>query len=451
MSRLQALGSTPAEPVPPPKNRWLLKGGVLFGAAAVALGIAATSRSDADPVDGARGRIFTSPLGGLGTPAALTLDYARLDARFAAIMAEPDMVGLAVAIVEDGRISFVKGYGVTEATRTEPVTPTTVFRWASLSKSVAGTLVAELAREGAVSLDAPVSRYRTSLRLPGGGEAVVTVADVLSHRVGLVRNAYDERLEDGQDPRAIRGALAMLPPYCPPATCYAYQNIAFDTATEIAEHATGRTYTELTREKLFAPLGMSSASVGRAGLETAPSWARPHRGRTVLPTKDAYYRVPAAGGVNSSIFDLAKWMRAQMGGGLLPDDLLLTTQTPLVPTPPRGRRGAIDRALSAQGYGLGWRSLTYAGRQLTGHRGAVDGYRSLILFDSEAKAGIAMLWNSNSNKPVGMQLEMLDMLYALPRQDWVTLGQRGGMPATAEPSAAAPLDGRRRPGSPSGR
>jgi beta-lactamase class C len=51
----------------------------------------------------------------------------------------------------------------------------------------------------------------------------------------------------------------------------------------------------------------------------------------------------------------------------------------------------------------------------------VDGYRSLILFDPVEKSGIAMLWNSHSSKPVGLQLEMLDMLYGLPRQDWLKL------------------------------
>jgi len=62
-----------------------------------------------------------------------------------------------------------------------------------------------------------------------------------------------------------------------------------------------------------------------------------------------------------------------------------------------------------------------------GHRGAVDGYRSLILFDPAKKSGIVMLWNSNSNKPVGAQLELFDMLYGLPAKDWLGIDTR--MPA----------------------
>jgi beta-lactamase class C len=364
-----------------------------------------------------------APASGVGISHSQRIDYARIDERLSALSQQKDMVGLAVAIVENGQIRFVKGYGVTQTGTDDPVTPATVFRWASLSKGVAGTLVADLAREGKLSLDTPVSQFRTSLRLPGGSEDRVTVRDVLSQRTGVVRNAYDEKLEEGQDPKLIRGSLAMLPAFCGPGQCYTYQNVAFDTASEIVQRVTGRPYGDVVRDTLFLPLGMNRASVGRAGLETAPSWARPHRNRAqMLQTKDAYYRVPAAGGVNSSIFDLAKWMRAQMGGatGVLPQSLLDQIHAPLVATPPHGPRGEADRALNAQFYGMGWRDFAYAGHRQVGHRGAVDGYRSLILFDPVEKTGIAMLWNSHSIKPVGIQLELLDMLYGLPRHDWIT-------------------------------
>ena len=352
------------------------------------------------------------------------IDYGRIDAQLQRLVAQKDMVGLSVAIIENGQIRFVKGYGVTQAGTTDPVTTDTVFRWASLSKGVAGTLVAELAQEGKLSLDTPVSRFRTTLRLPGGSEDRVTVRDVLSQRTGVVRNAYDEKLEEGLDPRVIRASLAQLPAFCSPGQCYTYQNVAFDTASEIVQRVTGQAYGDVVREKLFLPLGMAHASVGRAGLEGARSWARPHRNATqMLQTKDAYYRIPAAGGVNSSIFDLAKWMKAQMGGNrsVLPQSLLDEVHAPLVATPPHGPRGPADRALNAQSYGLGWRDFAYAGHRQIGHRGAVDGYRSLILFDPVERSGIAMLWNSHSGKPVGMQMEVLDMLYGLPAHDWMTL------------------------------
>ncbi|MEN3746219.1 serine hydrolase domain-containing protein [Sphingomonas sp. HF-S3] len=351
------------------------------------------------------------------------VDYRRLDARITALMQDPDMVGLAVGTVERGRVRFVKGYGETVAGSGVPITPDTVFRWASLSKSVAAALVAGLADEGKLSLDAPVASLHTTLTLPGDTRNV-TVADVLSHRLGLVRNAWDDRLEAGEDPKTLRSELGTLAPFCPPATCYAYQNVAFDTASEIVEGATARDYASVARARLFGPLGMTNASIGRAGLQGAGRWAQPHhRGRVPARVDDNYYHVPAAGGVNSSINDLLRWMRAQMGDApaVLSPKLLDIMHRPRVSTPPHGRRGPMDRALTNAAYGLGWRSYTYAGHSLVGHRGSVDGYGSLILFDPAERSGIVMLWNSNQFKAARLQLEFFDLLYGLPQTDWLEL------------------------------
>lgn len=351
------------------------------------------------------------------------VDYQRLDARITALMADPDMVGLAIGTIESGEVRFLRAYGETLAGSGSPVTPDTVFRWASLSKGIAAALAVSLAEEGTLSLDAPLTSFRTTLTLPGGASRV-TVADVLAHRVGIVRNAWDDRLEAGEDPRVLRASLGTLAPFCPPATCHSYQNIAFDAVAEVIETATGSDYADVVTRRLFAPLGMANASHGRTGLETASSWAQPHR-RERVPTvvNDAYYRVPAAGGANGSIRDLLRWMKAQLGDApaVLPPETLAAMHRPIVPTPPRRRQGAMERAVTDAAYGLGWRSFRYAGRTLVGHRGSVDGYGALILFDPVDRSGIAVLWNSNSRLPARLELEFFDMLYGLPFTDWLEL------------------------------
>ena len=72
-------------------------------------------------------------------------------------------------------------------------------------------------------------------------------------------------------------------------------------------------------------------------------------------------------------------------------------------------------------YGLGWRSYDYAGHHIVGHRGGVNGYRSLILFDPELKSGVVALWNSNTSQPGGLEFEVMDMLYHLPFRDWMEI------------------------------
>ena len=394
----------------------LLGGALIYGVAAP---------GPAEEASDANRRASAAPVGLSADPVAgpTRVDYARLDARIRRLMQEPDMVGLAVGTVENGQVRFVKGYGETLAGSGDPVTPDTVFRWGSVSKGVAAALVLKLQEAGKLSLDTPIAKLGTTLRLPGKSQNV-TLADMLSHRVGLVRNAWDDRLEAGEDPKVLRTAMAGLPPFCPPSSCYAYQNIAFDAATEVIEGATGDDYAAVARARLFAPLGMTSASVDRTGLRQARSWARPHLlEKTPTTVNDIYYSVPAAGGVNSSIKDLVRWLRAQLGAApsVLSPAALETMHAPRVRTPPHGRRSAMDKALTDASYGLGWRSFSYAGRRLVGHRGWVDGYGSLVLFDPADKSGIVLLWNANWSRAARLQLEFFDMLYGLPPTDWLEL------------------------------
>ena len=353
------------------------------------------------------------------------IDYRRLDARLTRLVQEEEMAGLAVAVIEHGKINFLKGYGETVAGSGDRVTPKTVFRWASVSKGLAATMVAGLAEQGKLSLDDPVAKWAPSLKLPNHGERVATIADLLSHRLGIVANAYDLKLEEGQDPKALRSSFVDLPAICPPGTCTAYENVAFDAASEIVERATGLPYEAAVRARLFAPLGMDTASVSREGLVDAESWARPHVGKgKVLEVSDAYYRVPAAGGVNSSIYDFALWLRAQMGEApaTLSAKLLDTIHRPRVVTPVEERRMRRfgDRLRDAH-YGLGWRDYNYLGHRVIGHLGGVRGHRSLILFDPELRTGVAALWNSSSAQPVGLEVEVMDMVYGVPFHDWLAL------------------------------
>jgi beta-lactamase class C len=365
------------------------------------------------------------------------VDYQRLDARLQQLMADPAMVGLAVGVVEDGRIRFVKGYGTTFAGGREPVTPDTVFRWASLSKGVAADMVASLANDGRLSLDDPVGRWAPSLRLPDGNENVATVANLLSHTLGLFGHAQDGKLEDGMEPHYLRGTLATLHNICAPGACHAYQNVAYDAASEIVERVTGRPYGEVVRERFFAPLGMSGASTSRAGLMGSPSWARPHVGGHPLGPEevtDTYYRIPAAGGINGSIKDLSIWMMAQMGlaAEILPPAVLAAVQTPRIRTPGENiRRRKFRERTPGSAYGLGWRILDYAGHRVIGHHGGVRGYRSMIMFDPALHSGVVVLWNSASPRPNGIEYEVMDMIYRLPFRDWLELDAPAAKPADA--------------------
>jgi len=350
------------------------------------------------------------------------IDYSKLDQQFAALTQRSAMAGLAVAIVEDGELRFVHSYGVVDRSTNVPVSNKTVFRWASVSKTVAGTLAASMASEGALDLEKPVSSWPNSLRLPGGGETQISFAQLLAQQSGLTKNAYDEKLEDGQDPRVIRSSLAEAPLQCTPGTCHTYQNVAFDTASEILAKVGMRSYPDLVSERFFLPLGMTSANYGMAGLTDAKDWARPHNGSNVRTLKESYWRVPAAAGVESNIVDFSRWLQATMGERpeVLPASTLRLAQAPRVNTAPI-YGGELRQANSDAYYGLGWRSFTYDGRQFIGHSGAVDGYRATLIFEPATRTGVVAMWNSNWGTPFRIPFAVFDSYHQRTDSRWLEL------------------------------
>jgi beta-lactamase class C len=359
------------------------------------------------------------------------VDYRALDRDLRALIQRPEMAGLAVAVVEDGALRFVGTYGTADQSTGAPVTPETMFRWASVSKTATGMLAAHLAAEGTLDLAQPVANWRTSLRLPGGGEARLTLAQLLAQQTGLTAHAFDERLEDDQDPAMLRASLTAAPLQCPPGTCYTYQNIAFDTASEILAQAAGSRFDDAMAARFFRPLGMASAGFGKAHLTGSRNWARPHHLGTVREVREAYWRVPAAAGIDSNIVDFASWMQAAMGlrPDVLPAPVLKSAMQPRVATD-RMYSGALAHALSDPHYGLGWRSFVYRGRTLAGHSGAVSGYRASMIFDPATRTGVVVMWNSNWGIPFRIPFAVLDSYNRDPDMRWFDLSD---IPLPASP------------------
>ena len=360
--------------------------------------------------------------------AAAQVNTAEIDRRAGLLMTKLEMTGLAVAVVENGQITFAKGYGETLRDSGQMVTADTVFRWASVSKGVAANTLLSLVEEGEINLADSAESLAPSLDLPGPQSGKVNLVHLLSHQTGIVRNAYDTRIESGNAAKPTRSAMSKLGVLCAPGTCHTYQNVAYDASAEIIERQTGLPYKTVIQTRVFDPLGMDTASVTLEGLVRSKDWAKPHSrfGKRINRVKPTYYRVPAAAGVNSSVRDLAKWMTAQFPeSGQIPADRLSAMQTAIVKT--RSEQRYMNRRyrdLQNAHYGLGWRVYNYRGHKVVGHRGGVQGYRALVMFDPEKQSGIAMLWNSPHSQPTGLQLEFLDQLYGFPKRDWLRLNEK---------------------------
>jgi len=367
--------------------------------------------------------------------------------------------GMAVAIVQGGRILSARGYGVTDVNNPLPVDAHTVFRLASLSKAFAGTMAGLLVNDGTLRWDSKVTDYVPGFRL-NSPEATdrLTVADVLSHRVGLPYNAYDRDIEGNAEYYALTQKLANTSLKCLPGDCYAYQNVAFSLIGDVVYAASGSFYEQSVERRIFKPLGMNDASLGLAGIQASSRWARPHvrsrNGWVSLTPKPTYYRVAPAAGVNASASDMAQWLLAHTGHrpDVLPAPLLASLHSSLINTPGEMRSGWRRERLHSAGYALGWRTFDYAGHDVVFHAGAVQGYRGLVALVPERDLGIAIMWNGESGLPSGLLPTVLDSALGLPAQRWLDVDTDFGSDnLMAEGASPAQQDKRKGKGASSNR
>lgn len=356
---------------------------------------------------------------------------ARIERHIDTVLAVEATPALAYVLIRDGAVVVANARGVTDTVSLNPVDGSTAFRLASVSKGFASTLLALLEAEGYVAWNDRVNDLLPGLKLADPvATRELTLEQLLSHRTGLPHHTLDVKVEGNASLETLIEALDTVRPACAVGQCYAYQNVIYSLGADIAHYAVGNLFEVELQRRVFIPLGMNDATVGRDALMQSPSWARPHvRKRnqwSPVEPKPTYYRLPAAAGVNASAEDLAQWMRAQLGEfpEVLPPEVLETVHSPQVDTPyetqaPRWRR---ERLRSAS-YALGWRVFDYAGESMVFHAGAVQGFRAMVGLIPERRFGFALLWNSDSGIPGGIFPNIVDAELGLPDADWLDEGK----------------------------
>jgi len=344
------------------------------------------------------------------------------------VAASNRVAGLATAVVVDDKVRFEHTLGWADAQTGEKVKPDTVFRLASLSKAFATALTGILVREDRLSWDTRLSDVLPFFKLKDAhATEQATVRDILGQRLGLPRNAYDNMLSDGVPYAELARKLDEVNMSCGVGDCYGYQNVAFSLIGDVVYAETGDFFYHLVDKRLFLPLGMTTATYGRDGLESSRSWAHPHyrRGNNwiAFEPNDNFY-VPPAAGVNASIRDMEQWLIAQMGGRpmVLPPALLEVLHAPGIDTPSERFNSPWRRARVKEAhYALGWHVYDYEGHPLIFHAGAVQGYRAEIGFFPEYHVGMVLLWNCECIEPAGLMPMVFDKMLGLPEIDWAGL------------------------------
>lgn len=337
--------------------------------------------------------------------------------------------GLAISIVAGDSILFARGYGVREVGRPEPVDIHTRFAIGSTTKAMTALALLMAADSGKLSLDAPAQRYLPTLQLYDPVMTrELTVRDLLTHHTGLPGS---DQLWGGNDypPDEIIRRMRFLKPTASFRNQYNYQNVQYLMAGEVLHAATGISWADFVRTRIFAPLGMVESLPTVASTEGEPNVARPHdviddtlrviEKRTTDP-------VAAAGSVWSSVSDMARWMRFVLDSGrvggrrLVSEERFVDWIAPQVVVPlrdfyPNAALAGVSRVM----YGLGWFLYSYAGDEVVMHTGSIDGMSAIIALVPARRVGVYVLANGDhAELRHALVYRALDLVAGRPARDW---------------------------------
>jgi len=350
-----------------------------------------------------RAYLFTALLACSSAPrAAVTPDEQLLANEFEdwfhAQVKSEEIVGAAFAIASRENIIRLGTEGYTDTNRKQAIDADTAFRMASVSKTFAAELAAQLVQEGSLGWDDPVTQYVPDFRINGDASRI-HIRHLLGQSTGLIAHAYDNLIEEGVPVSEIRKRLADLTFICVPGDCYSYQNSVFSLIQPVVETVSVSSYADLMSARIFKPLDMYTASVGFEAFMANPNRAEPHVWRNgkwqSVPVLPNYYRVAPAAGVNASILDMGKWLMAQLGANpqVISQEIIDTVSAPRVRTPRDLHRKEWDRIMTDAYYGLGWRVYQLGNEQIAYHSGWVSGYRADVAWSAAHDIGVVVLMN----------------------------------------------------------
>jgi CubicO group peptidase (beta-lactamase class C family) len=352
---------------------------------------------------------------------------AEIDAYAQKVRADWNVPGFAIAIVKDDNVIFAKGYGVRNITKLDKVDENTLFAIASNSKAFTTASLAMLVDEGKLNWDDKVTKYLPDFQMPDAFVTQqLTVRDLVSHRSGLGTFSgdllwYDTTYTDDE----VLSRIKFLKPVNGFRASYGYQNLMFMTAGKVLEKVSGKTWQEFVKERILMPLGMTRTTTSVKDLKDNVSSPHNESGGKLRPLPPGNVdSARAAAGLNSSVAELAQWLRLQLGRGKFNGKQLFSAkqswemwqQNLPIQISEGGMKFNPTRHFN--GYGLGWFLNDYQGRKVVSHGGGLDGMISQTAMMPEENLGLVVLTNSESPVNVIMQNKIFDTMLGVEKRDW---------------------------------
>ncbi len=342
-----------------------------------------------------------------------------------------EVPGLALAVVVEDSVVFSQGFGVREIGRPEPVDEHTLFANASTTKAFTAAAAAMLVDEDRLTWDEPVSdRLPEFVLFDPWVTSEITLRDLVTHRVGFGDPSflwYGAEYEFADYTAHLR--------YREPASSFrslfAYNNVGYAAAGEIAAREAGVSWDELIRGRILEPLGMERTLMRGADLEPGDNLAMPHD--VVADTLASLGwnvsfadNIGPAGSMYSSVSDMTRWMRFLLGGcewggePLLSPfacEELLAPQVVLTPGEFYPSQQLTEPWFI--GYSLGWFLQDYRGEKAAFHTGSLDGYVAIVGLLPARNAGVVVFANrDHAELRHALMLRVFDSLLGAPERDW---------------------------------
>lgn len=333
--------------------------------------------------------------------------------------------GSAVAIVKDGKVVAMKGYGIRETGKSDKVDENTLFQVASNSKAFTGTSLALLDHQKRLSLDDKITKWMPYFKLYDSlASRDVTIRDMLSHRIGfqtfqsdlLNWNCNLSRKELILNMRNVKPVYSFR-------SHYGYCNAGFLTAGEIIPLATDTSWDDFLRHHFFIPLKMNRSSTTYNTIISDNNVCKPYTlvdDKLVLLPYANIDNIGPAASINSSVKDLANWLIMQLDSGrfegkrVFPFEVLqMTRASNMIVSDMNPKYGS-----NFQNYGLGWFLLDYNGKKVIRHDGGADGFVTTTCFIPSMNLGIVVLTNTDANSFYStLRTQIMDAYMDLPYQN----------------------------------
>ena len=309
----------------------------------------------------------------------------KIDDYVKAEMQKQHIPGLSLAVIKDGKIIKVEGYGLANVELNVPASAETVYKIGSVSKQFIAAGIMILIQENKISLDDKIIKF---LEGPPDTWKEITVRHLLTHTSGIVREA------PGFDPFKIQNDADVIKTAYPlplrfaPGEKYEYCNVGYFTLAEIIRKVTGKPWGDYLNERVFAPLEMSSTRTTNI-TELVRNRADGYIWRSgKLENATSYFALRPSGAFLSSVLDLAKWDAA-----LYTDKILKQSTLSQMWAPVKLNNG------TPHPYGFGWEISAVGGHRVVHHGGSLPGFRAQFARLVDDKLTIAVLTNGEAANP----------------------------------------------------